>query len=221
MKLADKYRPRFLREVCGQPEVAKLRGFVRRPYPSCWLLESAPGTGKTSAAYALAGDLGCVDDFSGLYSVTAAEFGVDAAKDMFRRTLCQRPFQGSGWKVLVIEELEFLSPACVTLLKVVLETQLPSKTVVVATSNDTSKLQPALLERFTTLYFQSGPEFAEASRDTLLEIWAEESGDAPLPADWSSWGWYGEDSFSFRRALDEMQQALLLVECDELALMIA
>jgi replication-associated recombination protein RarA len=212
MKLADKYRPKFLRELCGQPEVRKLQAFARNPYPCCWLLESAPGTGKTSAAYALAGDLGCVDDFSGLHTVVAAEFGVDAAKEMFRRTLCQRPFEGRGWKVLVIEELEFLSPACVNVLKVVLETQLPSKTVVVATSNDTSKLQAALRDRFTVLYFQSGPEFADASRDTLLEIWAEESGDAPLPADWPAWGWYGDDQFSFRRALDEMQQALLCVE---------
>jgi DNA polymerase III delta prime subunit len=212
MKLADKYRPKFLHEVCGQPEVRKLKAFAQKPYPSCWLLESAPGTGKTSTAYALAGDLGCLDEFSGLYTVVAAEFGVDAAKEMFRHTLCHRPFEGNGWKVLVIEELEFLSPACVNVLKVVLETQLPSKTVVVATSNDTSKLQPALRERFTALYFQSGPDFAAASRDTLLEIWAEESDEAPLPADWPAWGWYGDDSFSFRRALDEMQQALLCVE---------
>lgn len=211
MKLSEKYRPKFLSEVCGQPEVRKLQGFVRNPYPSCWLLESGPGTGKTSCAYALAADLGCTDDWSGLHTVVASRFGVDEASKMFFQTLPLRPMQGRGWKVLVIEELEYLSPSCVNVLKVALEHQLPAKTVVVATSNDTTKLPVALYERFTVLYFNSGPEFAEASQDTLLEIWAEESGNAPLPACWSSWGWYGNDSFSFRRALDEMQQELLAV----------
>ena len=208
-QLAVKYRPKFLDEICGQPEVDKLRGFALSPYPSCWCLESAPGVGKTSCAYAPAGELGCFDEWSGLHTAVAAEFGVDAAKQMFRETLRMRPFQGNGWKVLVLEEMEFLSPACVNVMKVALETQLPSKTVIVATSNDTSKLQPALLERFSTLYFQSGPELASASVPTLAAIWEAEAGDVPLPVDFMSWGWYGDDSFSFRRALDCMQQALL------------
>lgn len=57
MRLADRYRPTTLSDVVGQPPVRLLRAFAIEPYPACFLLEGGPGTGKTSAAYALANDL--------------------------------------------------------------------------------------------------------------------------------------------------------------------
>lgn len=225
--LSVKWRPKFLHELVGQPEVAKLRAFAAKPYPSCWCLEGMPGIGKTSAAYALAGDLGCLredcpmPEMTGLYAMTAADLGVETAKKLFGETLRLRPMMGSGWRMLILEELEFLSPQCCIYLKVALETQLPPSTVVVATSNDTSKLQPALRQRFRTIYLQSGPPFAEACQPTLLEIWNIETDGAPIPTEWPSWGWWDQDCWSFRSALDEMEQYLLTMEEDQPCLKIA
>ena len=52
--------------------------------------------------------------------------------------------EGSGWRVLVIEELDLLHEKVANFLKVALERQLPTKCVVVATSNSVEKLQDAL-----------------------------------------------------------------------------
>ena len=52
-KLTDKYRPRTLSEVLGQPEiVASLQRFVAAPYSCAMLFHGDSGIGKTSAAYA-------------------------------------------------------------------------------------------------------------------------------------------------------------------------
>ena len=74
MRLTEKYRPTTLDEVFGQPPVTLLKALVRDPFECCIMLEGPPGCGKTAAACALAYELGCVDDFSGLYEVTASEF---------------------------------------------------------------------------------------------------------------------------------------------------
>ncbi len=64
--LVERWRPRTLREIVGQPDgVQKLRRFAeswlagpRAPRIRAALLEGAPGTGKTSAARALAEEYG-------------------------------------------------------------------------------------------------------------------------------------------------------------------
>ena len=61
MKFNEKYRPKTLSEVVGQP-IGPLEEFARDPYPTCIALEGPTGTGKTSAAIALAADLGAYDD---------------------------------------------------------------------------------------------------------------------------------------------------------------
>ena len=66
LPLAERCRPRSLKDIVGQPEaVRKLRAFgeswqqgTHPPRIRAALLEGVPGTGKTSAALALAHDLG-------------------------------------------------------------------------------------------------------------------------------------------------------------------
>lgn len=203
-RLADKHRPRSLTEVVGQFPTRVLRAIAMEPYPCCLLLEGAPGCGKTCSAMALAHDLGCHDDLSGLHMVIASEFSVDVARDLFDSSLRLRPFSGGDWHVLLIEELETLSPACQTFLKVALETRLPRHAIVVATSNGAGKLSKALLQRFTLLQYDASQVFCLACRDRLVEVWRNEFGEEPLPHGWEQWGWDG-DTYSMRRALDFIQ----------------
>jgi hypothetical protein len=86
------------------------------------------------------------------------------------------------------------------------------KLIVVATSNDVSKLPAAVLHRFANDHyvFDSGPAFADAFNDHLPEIWAAEFGpDVDLPYGWQAFGWYGEpgqERFSGRLALDVLNK---------------
>jgi len=89
----DKYRPRTLAEVAGQSEaVAVLRDFAAMPYSWAFILAGDTGTGKTSAAWALAADLGCDIDFAppefgGLFSIPSGEHNADAIGLIAERSL--------------------------------------------------------------------------------------------------------------------------------------
>jgi MoxR-like ATPase len=168
-----------------------------------------PGCGKTTAALALAAELGCVDAFSDLHVVIGADFSIEVARDQWAGGLRFSARSKSGYKILLIEELERLSPAVQIFLKTALETQLPPKTIVLATSNDISRLDEALLQRFgQPLKFNGGASFAAAAIVRLSEIWEAEAGsDVPPPAELARWGWSGEN-FSMRVALDCLEDHL-------------
>lgn len=210
MKLSDKYRPQVLEDIVGQPPVRMLQRIAQEPFSTCLLLEGPRGTGKTSAAYALANELGCEDRILGdLHATCCSELGVDAAKEMLR-TLHYRPLSTSGFKVWLMEEMDFLSGQCQTFLKDALEKRLPKHVIVVACSNGTEKIKKPLLDRFTPMFFAGGPCFRKDCEDRLREIWEIETGGIhPFPTKCLEADSDGE--FSMRRALDVMQFHLMLL----------
>jgi replication-associated recombination protein RarA len=219
MRLSEKYRPRTLDDIVGQPPVRMLRALAAKPYSCCVLLEcSFGGVGKTSAAIAFANEIGCEDDFSGQHIVSCSEFSVDYARKLFQgadgsaASLLLRPMQGSGWHCLILEEFDWLPPQTQRFLKVALETRLPSKCIVIATSNGAGNLDAALLQRFRCYSFSSGKQFAAAAQERLAEIWRIEVGDMEMPSTWKHWGFTSDGQFSLRVALDRMQDHLSLLE---------
>jgi replication-associated recombination protein RarA len=214
-KLSERYRPQTLADVTGQPATFYLKQLAANPRPCCVLLEGSPGTGKTTSAYALAHDLGCEDEYSGIWMINAVNLTIDTLRDLFENKLRLRPLSGSGWNVLILEELEALPSVQVQrALKTYLESNLRwMKCIVVATSNGAGGLSSALLERFKILCFPGSPTLHGEARQRIGAIWRKEAGDAPLPAGWLNWGVVEEDGltrFSFRRALDELEDALLM-----------
>ena len=210
MRLWDKHRPKSLTEMVGQPCLRVLREFVADPYPVAMIFEGPPGTGKTAAAMALAADMGCDSDWSGLEVVPSVDLTIERCRELFERTLRLIPMAGKGWRVLIVEELEACSSATVQrYLKVALDTKMPPRCVVIATSNDTSSLDPALVHRFDHFTFMGDTEFAKAAAARLGMIWTHETGKAAIPGDVMRWGLQGE-SWSFREALKQMQQIINL-----------
>lgn len=215
MRLAEKYRPKRLDDVVGQPPVRLLKKLAREPYECCLLLEGPAGVGKTSAALALAEEMGCGGEWSGLEVVVSTELSIERCRQLFERDLRLRPMEGSGWHCLVIEELEACtSPAVTRYLKVALE-RLPRRCVVVATSNGAAGIERALLQRFRIYHFGGGPDFAEEVTERLERVWKEEVGEGgpEMPAGWMRWGWErdrvtGGECFSMRVALGQMQMVL-------------
>jgi replication-associated recombination protein RarA len=219
MKLSAKYQPTTLDEVVGQSgPIRRLKAFVQYPESRCVLLEGPGGTGKSAAAKALVHDMG-VCPYSGLIEYSAANLKIDEVRHLFghhvdgrdrSNALRMRPMSGSPWHVLLIEELELLpSENVVPLLKDELSEQhLPPRLIVVATSNDASGLDEALLQRFDIYPFSSGPSFADACLDRLNWIWQVEVGmDVPLPSHVAGMGWRN-NTYSMRRALAALGAAI-------------
>ncbi len=218
MRLSQQYQPLTLDDVVGQPAIVRrLKTLVLEPYPCCVVFTGPGGVGKSAAAKALIHDLG-VSEF-GVRSLSAAKLRIEEVERLFQTTFRYRPMAGCPWNILLVEEMELLpSRNEVAELKDQLSEQNhPDRLIVVTTSNDTSGLDEALLQRFEIFPFSAGPTFAEACRERLASIWQREAGpDVPFPAGVEQLGWRNRN-FSMRRALAALSGAAELHRATEVA----
>lgn len=213
--LQEKHRPRQLDEIIGQPVLSKLHALVAKPRRSCWMLEGQPGIGKSLTAHVLADELGC--GFFSKHVRNASALTKDTIKQLFGSDVRTRTMDGSPYHVVILEEFErCVSADARTDLKAALDTGIDSDDgglarycIVVATSNDVTKIEPALLERFQVLSFQSGPDFAACCQERLTAIWEAERPGEDMPPGWLLWGWRDDFSrFSMRVAMQELADAV-------------
>lgn len=218
MRMSEKWTPTTLDEVVGQPgPVSRLKRLANNPRSDRLILIGPPGIGKSCSAAAFANDLGCCE-WSGRVTVSAARLGIEQIDELWRK-LSLRPMNGCTWKVLVIEEMErCVSDQARAQLKVRMsEGELPDHVIVLATSNETKYLDPAILERFDELAYSGGDAFHEACIRRLQEIWFQEMVDRDLspvpsvPSAFNTWGVDGQ-RFSMRMALNRMGIALDIAE---------
>jgi len=180
--LVDKYRPQTLAGIWGQDRVVTvLRKFAASPTSTPFLFEGESGTGKTSAALALAAELGCditQGEFGGVYQIASGEQTADTVRKV-AETLHNFPFYGSGWKVLIVNEADRMSLPAETIWLDRLE-HLPPQTVVIFTTNYASRLPGRMLDRCRRVKFShKASKLRSAAESYSAAIWKSETGQEP------------------------------------------
>src|SRR5262245_8713108 len=175
--LLEKYRPSTLGDVLGQPAVTRsLKLYVKDPYPVAMLFHGDSGVGKTSAAYALARDLGVEIPegvLGGFFEIASGEQTAQAVRDLGDR-LRFTPLFGSKWRVVVVNEADRMRSEAESLWLDVLE-HLPPRTVILFTTNQIERLSRRFRDRWKLYHFTSDTEeLAGPIRDYVRKVWAAE-----------------------------------------------
>lgn len=210
--LPAKYRPKTLGDVKGQREaVDQLSGFCRavrdRRDAAAFIFHGPTGVGKTSAAWALAFDLGCDQEDPMLGGVDEIPSGIQdgAAVQAALRSMILRPLLGSGWKVLIVNEADRMTPQAETIWLDGLE-KLPTKTVVIFTTNNLQSLSARLASRCELVEFTGDPaKINGAFSKFVKDVWKRETGKAlkTVPEGLGIFDMAG-GTLSFRLALQQL-----------------
>lgn len=182
--LTEKYRPQSLTDIVGQPWIVEqLTEFVAAPVSTAFLFDGGTGTGKTSTALALAEALG-VDSkagpLGGLHIVPAGEQTGERVRETFNG-LRLYTLSGSGWKVLIVNEADYMTANAAHVWLDALE-NLPPRTVVIFTTNYSGKIPSRIRDRCETFRFESGYiALAPYLAEFVAMVWKMETGrdDAP------------------------------------------
>ncbi len=182
--LVTKYRPLCLDEVLGQEVVvASLKAFVSNPSPAAFLFHGESGTGKTSAAYALAHELGVAvadEELGGLFEIPSGSMTAEGVRSVLQR-LAYRPLMGSGWRVLIVNECDRMSLPAETIWLDALE-HLPPSTVVVFTTNDPNRLSRRFRDRCEVFAFNcQTQQIVPWIRALARRVWENEGGAGECP----------------------------------------
>jgi DNA polymerase III gamma/tau subunit len=178
-----KYKPQTVSAIQGQPHVvASLSRFVdiakQGGSSAAFLFHGPSGTGKTSAAWSLACDLGCDPADPWMSGITEIPSGLQdgTAVDQLLRSLRLRPLFGSGWKVAIVNEADQMTKQAEAIWLDGLE-HLPPKSVVVFTTNDCTGLSSRFVSRCEVLEFHGEPAIVgPALAKHVKAVWRQETG---------------------------------------------
>lgn len=213
-RLAQKYRPKTLDELRGQPHVVKyLKAFAANPSPSAFMFSGGSGVGKSESGRLLALALGAdpsQDTLGGYHQIPAGQQTADAVIEQFRSLALRPMFSKTGWKVLVVDEADRMSPAAEMIWLGRLE-QIPAKSVIVFTTNEHAKLPQRIVNRCTDIAFRDTIAALSPALKTFAEdVWEGETGSRNCPiADVAGLPQMGHWNPSFRLAIRQLDTALM------------
>lgn len=212
VNLTEKHRPHNLADVRGQDQViCPLLRFLENPCRMAFLFEGETGTGKTSAAVALARELGVEVDtpqMGGFYVIPSGEQTGESVRDLVR-SLALVPMMGSGWKVAVVNEADYMSQSAAQVWLDVLE-NLPPKSVIIFTTNHAEKLPRRFLDRCRRHYFEASALILKPELEKYVaDLWKTYGGQGKAPTMEELDIVDEEGNVSFRRALQTIEPHLL------------
>jgi hypothetical protein len=174
--ILSRHRPARLADIYGQsPIIRSLTAFAAAPHSNAFIFAGSSGVGKTAAAWALANELGCDPDWGGVIEITSGTQDGRAVENPLRR-MTLRPMGGSGWKDVIINEADRMTPQAEVMWLDGLE-RLPSKTVVIFTTNNLHKLTDRFVRRCELQRFDAtSDEFRDGMVDVVRQVWKQETG---------------------------------------------
>lgn len=177
MLLVEKYRPTKISDFIGIESAREdAAALIAKPYSSAWCFVGESGTGKTTLAQAIAGELGAE-----LHHIPSQNCTVETVKQL-RHKLAFAPMFGARWHVVIVDEADEMSPAAENAwLSLTDSTNRPVDTIIIFTCNSTEKLKQRFLSRTFVVKF-SNYGIQKETAEMLAEIWKKETnGASPLP----------------------------------------
>jgi len=108
----EKYRPKKLSEVVGQPEVtSRLKSYIESGNLPHLLFAGPPGTGKTTCAIALSRELFGDNWRDNFHELNASdERGIDVVRGKIKEFARTSPIGMTGFKIIFLDEADALTP---------------------------------------------------------------------------------------------------------------
>lgn len=170
VSLVEKYRPRQLADFCGISKPKELlRRLAERPYSSSWVFRGESGTGKTTAALALADAIPAQ-----VQHIASQDCTVKRIDDVWTNCF-YHPESGKRFHLILVDEADQMSNAAQVSLLSKLDSTTPAPdTLWVFTCNSTERFEPRFLSRSRVLEF-SNYAIQKDAVDLLTRIWETEA----------------------------------------------
>ena len=167
--LTEKYRPRNLSDFCGIAKPKEiLQRLAERPYSSSWLFRGESGTGKTTAAMALADAIPAQ-----LHHIASQECTVKRIEDVWSDCFYY-PKHGCRFHMVLIDEADQMSSAAQVSLLSKLDSTTPAPdTIWIFTANSTERFESRFLSRCRILEF-SNYGIQRDAVELLTRVWNDE-----------------------------------------------